>query len=221
MQLRVGITMRVIRNDAYPEERDALSRDWPVYMDKVLSGAALIPLMNNPGYAVRMIRDLKIGGVILSGGNDWGKAPERDRTEAEIVRYCLKHSLPVLGVCRGMQALNLLFGGDLKGNIRKASGENHAGRPHDIYIKRGSVFQGLARTAVERVNSFHEQGVLPGEVAPQFVVFAVSKGGVVEGICHRTKPLVGIQWHPERRNGSAVSFDRRLINNLFKKGVFW
>jgi len=60
-----------------------------------------------------------------------------------------------------------------------------------------------------------------GEVAPQLEVFAMTKGGVIEGFCHRAKPIIGIQWHPERKNGKAASFDRQLISNLFNKGVFW
>ena len=221
MPLRIGITMRVVRNDAYPEERDALSRDWPVYINRVLPGATLILLANRPDSAVRTIKDLEIDGIILSGGNDWGKALERDRTEEEIVRYCLKRGLPVLGVCRGMQALNFLLGGQLERDIRKASKENHAGTIHNIYIKEGGIFQKLAKGTVERVNSFHEHGVLAGEAAPQLEIFAMSKGGVIEGICHRTKPVIGIQWHPERKNGKAASFDKQLINNLFNKGAFW
>ncbi|MDD5679947.1 MAG: gamma-glutamyl-gamma-aminobutyrate hydrolase family protein [Candidatus Omnitrophica bacterium] len=221
MPLRIGITMRAVRNDAYPEERDALSRDWSVCIKKILPGAVLIPLTNNPGAAVGTIKKLKINGIILSGGNDWGKAPERDKTESEIVRYCLIRKLPVLGACRGMQVLNILHGGQIERDIRKASRENHAGTYHGIYIKEGSIFQKLAKGAVERVNSFHNQGVMIGAAAAQLDVFAITKGGVIEGFCHRTKPIIGIQWHPERENGKAASFDRQLISNLFNKGAFW
>lgn len=221
MPLRIGITMRVVRNDGYPEERDALSSDWSVYINKVMPQAVLIPILNSPNSAVRVINDLKINGVILSGGNNWGDAPERDETERKIVGYCLKSGLPVLGVCRGMQVLNLLLGGKIERNIHKASEESHAGTVHDIYIKEAGAFKKLAKGAVCRVNSFHEQGVLVNRVASQLKVFAITKGQVVEGFYHRSKPVIGIQWHPERKNIKAAAFDCRIAQELFNKGAFW
>ena len=214
---RIGITMRVIRNEGYPEERDALSRDWEEYIKEILPDAILVPLVNEPDSVIDALRGLKIGGVILSNGSDWGEFPRRDKTEERIVKYSLGCNLPILGVCRGMQILNILFGGTLKRGIRKARKENHVRAIHKLDLAEDTPFKRLIKTDKMKVNSFHNHGILQESVSNQFKVFATSPKGVVEGFYHPKKPIVGIQWHPERRSPSRP-FDKELIANLLYKG---
>lgn len=219
MAMRIGITMRIVNNAGYPEERDALSKDWSEYIRSVLPAAVLIPLLNRDDYTVKIMRDLKIDGVILSNGNSWGEARARDETERQVVDYCLKHKLPLLGVCRGFQVLNILFGGRIEKDIRSVKGENHVCVVHAADIVKGPPFRKWSNGKGLKVNSFHNQGVTAEGISPKFEVFAETKRGVVEGFFHRTKPIIGIQWHPERKNPSGM-FDRQLITGLFNKGIF-
>ncbi|MCQ9206944.1 MAG: gamma-glutamyl-gamma-aminobutyrate hydrolase family protein [Omnitrophica bacterium] len=212
--MRIGITTRVVRGEGYPEERDAISRDWPEYIGSILPNAILVPLCNEDKKINRIIRHLELDGIILSGGNDWGETTRRDKTEANILKVCLRYRLPLLGVCRGMQVLNILFGGKLEKDIQKVSGKNHAGATHTIDLIKESKFFTQPKKRKLKVNSFHNQGIVAGGLSREFNVFAVTPGGVVEGICHSSRPIIGIQWHPERKNPAAF-FDRRLIRTLF------
>lgn len=198
--------MRVVNNDTYPEVRDALSADWSKYIKKVLPDAVLIPIINDPKNAVRTLRELRIEGVILSNGNDWGEAKQRDETEKKIVDYCVKNKLPLLGVCRGFQVLNVLFGGKLDKNISAKIGQNHAGIVHSVKIN-GKII---------KVNSYHNHGILLSSLAPAFKVLAETQNGLVEAFYHPRKPILGLQWHPERKNPSE-SLNKSLIKGIFNQ----
>lgn len=219
MTLRLGITMRVIENTGYPERRDALSREWAEYIGSIFPGAILIPIVNKTDRVEEIIKDLNIGGMILSGGNDWGEAQDRDETERIIVDYCKTINLPILGVCRGMQVLNILFGGTIAKNLKGIGKSDHTATEHHVMIE-GSSFQRLTGNGKIYVNSFHNHGILIDGVARDLKVFAMTTDGIVEGLAHNTLPILAIQWHPERKSPSSI-FDQQLINRLFTKGSFW
>lgn len=214
--MKIAITMRCVDNGAYAETRDALSREWVQYVAKIMPKAILVPVLNNPDSVLDIAKTLDIDGIILSNGNDWGTDLKRDQTETKLFKYAFGHRLPILGVCRGFQVLNLLMGGKLEKNIKSVSGEDHAGRPHSVYLKEKSLFRKFAGKNAIKVNSYHNQGFLLEDLSPELKTFALSPKGVVEGFYHLSMPIVGIQWHPERKNSSA-DFDKKLILNLFAK----
>ena len=215
--MRIGITMRIVENTAYPEQRDALSKDWSDYIAEILPQAVLIPIVNQPKAVPRIIKDLGIDALILSNGAGWGEEPQRDETEKIIADYCLEQDIPVLGVCRGLQILNVIFNGKVEKDIAKVSGENHIAK-HEVFID--DKFRRLCPERTITVNSFHNQGVMVKGVAGEFAVFAKTGAGVVEGIYHFQKPVMAIQWHPERNNPTG-DFDRKLITEFLSKGRFW
>lgn len=132
----------------------------------------------------------------------------------------IEKSLPILGICRGMQFINVFFGGSLIQDIRSKLGRtvNHR-HPHLNKIVDVTLGQLLGATELV-VNSFHNQGIMTHSLAPPLKVFAVSKGdGLIEGFLHPTYPILGVQWHPERP-GSSTELDFRLIQS-FLQGVFW
>mgnify|MGYP004006528133 CR=1 FL=1 len=217
--MRIGITMRVIENAEYNERRDALSREWSEYLSRILPGVILIPFLNNADKVEDTIKSLDIKGIILSNGNDWGESRERDETEQRIVNYCKTINLPILGVCRGMQVLNIIFGGKVERDLDGISKGNHVDVEHEVLIEN-SPFLKLSKRELIGVNSFHKQGVLIKGLARDMKTFALTADGVVEGIFHKTLPIVAIQWHPERKSPSAV-FDQQLIIRLFKENRFW
>lgn len=214
--MKIAITMRCVENNTYSETRDALSREWTEYMAKIMPKVILIPVLNDPDAVLDFVKNLDVDGVILSGGNDWGSDSKRDETETKLFKYAFKKKLPILGVCRGFQVLNLLMEGKLEKNIKKISGENHTGVFHSIYIEKKSPFGKIVKKNELKINSYHNQGVLLKDLSPELRAFALSPKGVVEGFYHPSRLIIGIQWHPERKNPSA-DFDKKLILNLFAK----
>ena len=214
---RVAISQRVIDNASYPERRDALDQRWFPLLAQLLPGTTLVPLPNGLASAVDWLEDLAFEALILSGGNDWGAARERDRTEREAFEHFRSRRLPILGVCRGFQVINVLSHGKLR--ERAAGSASHVACTHEVALEPGA-FRELAGADKLVVNSFHEQAVLREGLGAGLVAFASSADGVVEGLHHATEPILGIQWHPEREN-PAARFDAALIRTFLERGSFW
>jgi gamma-glutamyl-gamma-aminobutyrate hydrolase PuuD len=131
--------------------------------------------------------------------------PEKDEIELRLLRYALEKHVPVLGICRGSQLLNVISGGTLYGDVKKEkkSRLRHISpRQYDTYRHRVSVVAGtpLARwygRPTLQVNSYHHQGVR--KLARRFVPMAHADDGLIEAYYDpRERFLVGLQFHPER-----------------------
>jgi len=173
----------------------------------------------------------RIDGLLLSGGTDLDPAtfgeeprfplkaidPVRDGFELALSRTALTTGLPVFGICRGIQVLNLAAGGtvyqDLSGQVPGAlRHEQDAPRwhpTHTVSIEKGTKLHAILEEALCRVNSFHHQAVR--DAAPGFAVSATASDGVVEAIEATDAPFVlGVQWHPENTYRTLAS-SRRLF----------
>jgi putative glutamine amidotransferase len=223
---RFAISLNVTMGHEY---MDTLNHSYVTWCERMQVQPILIPnaISNHAHY----IGGMKIDGVILTGGNDISgihpgpkessEAPIRDRTEEILLKIALENKLPVLGICRGMQFLNVYFGGNVLRNLseRVPNCEVHVGCPHQIQITHDKLAAYLQARCYS-VNSFHNHGITSEMVAPTLDVFAVSQNdGVVEGVLHKTERILGIQWHPERQ-GSTPECDARLIAG-FLDGAFW
>jgi putative glutamine amidotransferase len=161
------------------------------------------------------IRATGARGVLLTGGDDvvWrrsgagSEATVRDQTERRLLDYAAAVRLPVLGVCRGLQMINVYFGGELMRDLADVG-------PHVAVHHAVDVDDWRERTIV--TNSFHGQGVLRSGVATDLEPFAVARDGVVEGLRHRSLPIVAVQWHPERPNPSA-DYDAKLLEGWLRQ----
>lgn len=140
-------------------------------------------------------------GLILSGGNSLGSCKKRDLFECRLLSLISRSQLPVLGICRGMQMINSYQGGALV-NV-----ENHVRTTHTLYGE--SIFNGLV------VNSYHSMGIRKESLGKNLVCLANSPDGTVESLIHKSKPWLGIMWHPERNIQPADS-DLDLVSNLFR-----
>ena len=215
MPKRLGITMRVTHNPTYSEERDTLSRDWLDYFSQVFPYTVLVPLLNNGERIVYDVEALGLEGMVFSNGNDVGESARRDETEKALLELCVRSGLPVFGVCRGLQILNVLFGGGLVKDIAGISGKSHVAVIHKVKIH--DLFKKLAGNDEIEVNSYHSQGVLLENLAEDLRPFALD-GDVVEGFYHDQYPVFAVQWHPERKNPSS-DFDRQLIHGIFGRNL--
>lgn len=213
MKPRIGVTC-----GSAPEGRSlALDLD---YVDAILRAGA-IPLVIPPNLPEESLADTlqSLDGLLLSGGPDvdpvhFGEEPlpamgridpGRDRVELGLARLALEVGMPILGICRGAQVLNIAAGGDIFQDLpSQAEGIlKHVQQPtpmphptHGIHIEPGSLLASVTGRDSLRVNTWHHQAVR--KAAPGFAVSAAAPDGVVEAI---EKPgaafVLGLQFHPE------------------------
>jgi len=221
---RLAVSTRIVNATGYSEPRDALAQDWVAFFDA--RGVLPILVPNTLSSPETFAQEMSVDGVLLTGGNMVGLEgetappadvkPERDRTENALIEFAIEKSLPVLGVCRGMQMLNRYFGGSVTRNISALEGvsEDHVATEHDIRLTAGD-WRTLAGAETVRVNSFHDDGILKSDLAEILNVAAESMDGqLIEGFAHPDLPLFGIEWHVERPSPSSA-FDRALFARIF------
>ena len=180
-------------------------------------------------------------GLLLTGGDDLNPAlfgeeilndtvqiaAQRDRDEFRILDLAVKMGIPVFGICRGIQVMNVYFGGTLYQDIPAQIPSEVAHRMEKPYHRTshlcmlvpGSPLYELAGKDVIGVNSHHHQAVK--DPAPGFEVMGCSEDGLVEAIYDPSKRLCwGVQWHPERiwdiEDTSAALF-RTFVESCRKK----
>ena len=216
---RIAVTQRVVNNNTYPERRDALAQDWASWLARVFPRSAAMAVPNRPDGLDAWYDAAGPDALVMTGGNDWGDAPERDEVECQLVGRARENALPILGVCRGMQVLNIILGGKVITDLGSVTEEQHIAQDHPVRLS-GTMPASFAREDEITVNSYHGQGITKSGVAESMVVFAETADGVVEGFYHQEEPIVAIQWHPERQSPSA-EFDANLVRTLFERGAFW
>ena len=207
---RIGITQRVEAAPGSRETRDCLDQRWTPLLENL--GLLPIPLANQTPEPTAYLEALALDGIILSGGNDLSDAPgarsaapERDRFERAALAWALEGHRPVLGVCRGMQAINVFLGGQL-GPLT-----GHAGTRHRICTVADA---GLGWPESFEVNSYHDFGIASNQLAPDLMVLARSQDGSTEACRHRSATCIGIMWHPERE-APTNTLDLDLLRTLF------
>ncbi len=169
------------------------------------------PVVISPANVEEAVKCFGVDAILLPGGADvstkrytfipgiWSGKPDSFHEYFDTV--LLPHfvgKIPIIGICRGLQTLNVHFGGKLYQHLRNHPFSNpNTQRIHqvDLYSKDGSkVLTSYGKKY--RVNSTHHQGI--SSLANVFNVCAIADDGLIEGISHKSLPIVAVQWHPER-----------------------
>ena len=225
----VGITHRVVNMTDRNETWDALDQAWTMFLSTC--GMEAIPVANKHPDPVAFLSRFGVCRIILTGGNNLSSslrtldgslpeglpvaddlAPDRDTVEASLLRASIEQDWAVIGVCRGMQAMNVFHGG----RIRAIKG--HVGVNHAITREHQTTDPSGAPIAFESpVNSFHRFAIGRQDLAPGFKPLAW-ESHTIEAFAHPTRWHFGIMWHPER-NDSPTETDVMLFRQVFARGT--
>jgi len=184
-------------------------------IEKVGGIPHILPYTTNLDLLPRLAKD--VDGFIFPGGFDIDPSffnaspiPELGRVDRDldihqmaVFDLALKMEVPILGICRGAQVINVALGGDLFQDIKAQADQPvlihtqkklHDGTDHGITITPGSRLHDLFGPEIQ-VNSRHHQSVkTPGK---GLIVTARSPDGVIEALAHESLPIDLVQWHPE------------------------
>lgn len=180
---RIGVTMRLLRQPGTGDVHDALSQDWGRFF--AAAGLVWAPLPNRGAESLALARALDLTGFLFSGGGEAGAEPARDTTERLLLEHARAHGLPVLGICRGFQALQRALGGDL------VPVADHVAVHHPLLASGPlrDLFDG------RNVNSYHQSGI--ARLASGLRPLALSRGEDSIEAAYGDR-LLGLMWHPER-----------------------
>jgi putative glutamine amidotransferase len=153
-----------------------------------------------------------LDGLVIGGGDDIGAEiyggavlpdvridPERDKLELKLLEDALEHGVPVLGICRGSQIINVALGGTLHTDIYEVYVQAPRMRTvlarKTIRMEPGSRLDRIVRCNPCRVNALHHQSV--NRLGRGLKVVAHDEAGVIQAIEGEGRFLIGVQWHPE------------------------
>ena len=213
----IGITTYRTKNAA-GNPIMALAEHYVQSISKAGGNPVLIPL----GLPKTQLTSLtaQLDGILFSGGGDIGPEsydaesspvvkgvdPDRDRVEIQMVRNVVSAGLPFLGICRGLQVINVALGGTLYTHIEDQhpnaikhsynTGWPRDHLPHDVQVDPTSRLAPILGTTSPGVNSLHHQGIC--YLATGLQVNAIAPDGLIEGIELPDHPFgLAVQWHPE------------------------
>ncbi|MCR5734498.1 MAG: gamma-glutamyl-gamma-aminobutyrate hydrolase family protein [Lachnospiraceae bacterium] len=190
-------------------DRTTFRRNHNYYDAAEACGVKTVPLMKGTWRDSMGIID----GIIIPGGGDLNPAlygeqnhgsvdidDELDELETAVLDHAVKAHLPVFGICRGFQLINVYFGGSL---IQHIDDHRHhvwidrdTDNAHDAVADQGSFIYGLYGKKTIRVNSAHHQAVK--KTGTDLIPVLYSDDGLIEAFVHSSLPIIGVQFHPER-----------------------
>lgn len=230
----------IITTSGNDKERFYLRREYVTEIERA-GGVPLIIASSENSSAENICKTMD--GLCLTGGDDihpsfFGEeiAPhytgvldmKRDQLERELIIYAIKHNIPIFGICRGMQALNVFLGGSLYQDIEhekeealvhKPESKDRAFLAHPISITKSSLLSNIMEGTEFMVNSIHHQGIK--ELGAGLLATAVSPDGLIEAIELPDRPFtIGVEWHPEElQDGPSRRLFEHFIDaaRLYKK----
>jgi putative glutamine amidotransferase len=244
----IGLTTQTLHSiDGIPP---ALPASWVMnqryFLAATMVGAVpwMIPLLDDDLATLREIYD-RLDGVLIPGGVDinpleYGEEvrpecgnldPARDRVELQLTRWAMEDGKPLLGLCRGLQVVNVASGGTLWQDLasQKPEFDKHDYFPtagferdhlaHDVEVVTGTKLRRCLEAGRVMVNSMHHQGIKT--LGRGLVASAIAPDGLVEAVEREDDAfLVAVQWHPEVFEMTDPHF-RHLFGSFIRASVAW
>jgi len=206
----IAISSKVTEAQNYVEKRNCIAFDLISYLEDIGITPLIVP--NNLRDLNNYLCAFEIKGIILTGGNNVDPEKyksrshlsdvysERDETEKLLFDYAINKELPILGICRGFQFINIELGGNLTHDI-----SCHVNIKHSLVSKNADYNK-------KEVNSYHNHGIKFNQLSNKLNCLANTNDGFVEAYENKIDKILGFQWHPEREHNE---FDSNLIKKHF------
>ena len=233
----IGISGSILKETQAPfsgYNRSYVNEDYVHAVIKAGGIPIILPVTMDEG----VIRDFvsRLDGLILSGGHDvqpklYGENPlrkigevfpDRDVFDLKLIEFAKEKQIPILGICRGFQILNVYHGGSLYQDLdyltqelkiahSQASGPTV--RTHEVDVKAASMFSKIVKNNRIEVNSFHHQAIK--ELGKELTAVAHADDGIIEAFELESYPwLLGVQFHPE-----MLHREMGCMQNIFNEFV--
>ncbi|MBK8552014.1 MAG: gamma-glutamyl-gamma-aminobutyrate hydrolase family protein [Ignavibacteria bacterium] len=151
--------------------------------------------------------------------------PERDGFELKVLEKAIQRKIPILGICRGLELVNVYFRGSLIFDLEEIRGVNHKrispaeDRFHEIRIFRDTLLHEILNLDNATVNSSHHQSI--DRLGEGLMINSKSDDGIVEGIEYADKTdkpfFIGVQWHPERFSDFNSPVSKNILDRFISE----
>lgn len=194
---RIGLTQKLLKNPKYKEDLCCLDLNWFNYLSNFDVIPIPLPILNDDEIN-DYLNNLELDGFILTGGNTINQyiknnveqkllSAKRDFFEKNIIKFANNNNVPILGICRGLQLINIFYGGKLK--IVK----DHTNTSHSIISSKISSY-----IFPKNVNSYHDFAIDQSLLGKNLVPLCFDIHGNIEALSHKFYKVIGLMWHPER-----------------------
>lgn len=160
---------------------------------------------------INMLANEENCAVLIPGGNNIGDVPERDEFEFKLIDTCFKNDIPLIGICKGMQMINVYLNGSLKEVEDHWQEDILAKSVHNVNINEGIFLDKFVKREIP-VNSFHKLAL--DRLGEGIKVEGVSPDDVIECVSVEGKPMIGVQWHPSFNIDNYYS--QQLLNLFYE-----
>ena len=197
--IKIGITSNIKKY--YKGYIDFIDHYWINFFEKKKIEYKLIP--NSKYLSEKTLNQIDI--LILAGGNDIiSKKKEsiiRNKIEINLIKKAIKRKIPIFGICRGAQLLNIKFGG------RISKVKNQMRTRHNIYFYKNDII----KKNILNVNSFHNYGIKYNDFSKKLKIVATDIDQNIEMFISKKNKIIATMWHPEREK------NKKILINLLKE----